>query len=116
MVTELKIKQLGQVDLTTTSVTAIAVPAKRTRFLVQSIFVCNYLGTAVTTKLFQDKDGTDATNATCIYSQSDALSTKLDFPSGSGVVIDNPGTFYASCNTANAVCVTLYGMEIQHNA
>lgn len=112
---KLKLKQISQVDLTTTSATALVTPPSRTRYVVNMICITNYAKASVAFTLYHDADGTTYTNATSVYHTHTNDSVILTFPQGDGFVVDNPGNLAAMCNTANSICVTTYGTEIQYN-
>ena len=104
-------KQLAQARENSTNAVSIYSPAANTEIIIKTIMIANTTATNETFRLFMDDDGTT-------YDKSTSLAYDLTVEANSTVQFDGEytmnnqaGNFAYRSSTANALTITLFGME-----
>ena len=105
-------KLLGQAQLTTTDPLSLLTPAKGSQIIVRNIYLCNTFFVPVKFTIFHDDTGSEYQARTTLYNLQEIAGNgtlKLDCH----ICMNNElGNLAFSCDTPNALTITLYGMEI----
>ena len=104
-------KQLGQARENSTNAVSIYSPAVNTETIIKSIIITNTSGASATVRMFIDSNGTT-------YDETTAIAWDVDIPID-GVwdrevtmcMNDSTGNFAYRSSVANALTITLNGVE-----
>ena len=104
-------KQLGQARENSTNAVSVYSPPASTETIVKSIIIANTSGADATVRMFVDDDGTT-------YDESTSVAWDVNIPAGSVwdrevtvTMNDSTGNFAYRSSVANALTITLNGVE-----
>jgi len=111
MAKTLQEKQLGQLRMSTTSAESIYSPAANVTGIVLQINICNTTGSAALYSIYQDDDGSTASEVTVLhFEQSIPAKTTIQIK-GWYPMNNISGNLLAQTSIANALTVTVHGTE-----
>lgn len=105
-------KQLGQTRENSTNAVSVYSPPANTQTIIKTIIITNTTAGAVTYRLFVDDDGTT-------YDESTAIAWDVSINAGETSEINSPitmnntnGNIAYRSSVANALTITIFGLEI----
>lgn len=111
-------KQLAQRYVRTTSDTLIYQPSSSTMWtIIKTIIVCNTTGSAATYSLWVNPNSSTSGDDWALMKNIPIAATGSDqriYPGDAGIILrSNTASVIFKAGTANALTVTLYGVEIE---
>jgi len=105
-------KQLGQARENSTNAVSVYSPPADTNAIIKTITIANTSGSNATYRLFIDDDGTTYDESTATQWDIDILADETIQIDGWFPMNDETGNFAYRSSVANALTLTLFGLEI----
>ena len=105
-------KQLGQARENSTNAVSVYSPASGTETIIKTIMIANTSGASATFRLFMDDDGTTYDESTALAWDVNLGAGEVTQFEGSYNMNNSSGNFAYRSSVANALTITLFGMEI----
>lgn len=105
-------KQLGQARENSTNAVSVYSPLANTETIIKEIWLCNHTASSVTYYIYHDDDGTTYDESTAlVFGVTLDANESRNIPSNI-CMNDATGNIAYKIGTANAITITLYGVEI----
>ena len=104
-------KLLGQARENSTNAVSVYSPSASTETIIKTIVVANTTSSAATFRMFVDDNGTTYDESTALAFDMDISANSVVQFDGEYIMNDSNGNFAYRSSVANALTITLFGME-----